>query len=159
MTLSESIEAATSIVDRYPNGGKSAGKSYLGALAATLANYPRQVALACADLKGVSAECEFLPTVASIVAWCEKHTEPLRSRYDHEQRRRQQFNARDDFESEQGDRPRRLSVGELKEKYGDWQDNWRSPGTKARELCEQARKRLVEEIGELEFRCLPEATK
>ena len=34
MTLSESIEAATAIVDRFPNGGLAAGKGYIGAIAA-----------------------------------------------------------------------------------------------------------------------------
>lgn len=159
MMLSEAIEAATTILDCYPNGGAQAGDSYIGALAATLAEYPKSVAQRCADRKtGIARECKFLPTVADIVAWCERETEPLRRQHSADLRLKQQFRIRDEFENEQGaGRQRRLTIDELKEKYGDWRDDWRSPGTKARELCEQARQRLVSEIGEDAFNALPEA--
>ena len=157
LTLSDAIQAATEIVDRYPNGGKNCGKSYIGALAATLADYPMQVAVKCAGLKGVTAECQFLPTVADVVAWCEKRTEPLRQQHERDRRVEQQFKDRAQFQNEQGDRNRRLSIDELKEKYGDWRDNWRSPGLKAQEIYDKARADLVSQIGEDEFDALPEA--
>lgn len=156
MTLSESIEAATSIVDRYPNGGKSAGKSYLGALAATLASYPKQVATKCADLKGISADCQFLPTVADIIAWCERNTEPLRQQRSAELRRADQLEARARFEQEQiAERSKHLTINELKEKYGDWGDGWRRPGLLAQERYDAARAALVGQIGEDAFNALP----
>lgn len=122
MTVSEAIEAATRIVDAYPNGGRSAGEGYLGALAAMLGSYPRSVALACSDrVRGVVRACKFLPTPADIVAWCEKETEPLRSRRERELRVSRQLADRADYERMQiEDRPRRLTVAELKAKYGDW---------------------------------------
>src|SRR5580704_1453201 len=76
MSLSEAIDAAGLIIGAFPNGGANAGDSYIGALAATLGSYPRSVAKRCADhVHGVSRDCKFLPTVADIVAWCERHTE------------------------------------------------------------------------------------
>ena len=158
MSLSEAIDAATKIIGCYPNGGAGAGDSYIGALAATLGSYPKQVAMRCADpVRGVTLECKFLPTVADIVQWCEKHTEPLRHQHERNRRVEQQFKDRTNFESEQGQRDRRLTIPELKEKYGDWRDNWRSPGLKAREIYDKARADLVQQIGEDEFDALPEA--
>lgn len=77
MTLSDTIRAANAIVQCYPNGGQAAGKGYIGALAATLGSYPKQIADRCASRKGIIVECKFLPTVADIVAWCERATAPL----------------------------------------------------------------------------------
>ncbi len=122
MTVPESIEAATGIVDCYPNGGNSAGKGYIGALAATLASYPRQVAHRCADRDaGVVRECRFLPTVADIVAWCERETDPLYRQSQRESNIARQFAERAEFEREQTrERARRLTIAELRAKYGDW---------------------------------------
>lgn len=67
------------MLSRYPNGGAQAGKSYIGSLAQTLCNYPRLVAIACADLMtGVTATCEFLPTPANIIAWCEPRKQGMK---------------------------------------------------------------------------------
>lgn len=122
MTVSESIEAATRIVEAYPNGGRGAGEGYLGALAAMLGSYPRSVALRCADrVNGIVRACKFLPTPADIVAWCEKATEPLRDRCEHEIRVSRQLSERAANERlETDDRPCRLTIDELKAKYGDW---------------------------------------
>lgn len=159
MSLSEAIEAAGAIVDCYPNGGASASRGYIGALAAVLATYPKQVAKRCSDrVQGVSRECKFLPTIADIVAWCERETEPLRRQVDYEKRIATQLSEREEFlKLETQVRPARLTMEELKEKYGDWKDNWRSPGTRARELYEQARADLIAQIGEAAFNALPEA--
>jgi hypothetical protein len=121
MSLSEAIEAATRIVVCYPNGGREAGKSYLGALAHTLASYPRQVALRCAERgSGVVSECKFLPTVADLIAWCERAVAPLHGDFDRGKRLEEQFKIRAEYERDQAERLNRLSVDELKEKYGDW---------------------------------------
>jgi hypothetical protein len=121
MMLSEAIEAATRIVERYPNGGANAGKGYIGALAETLAGYPRQVAVACVGVKGISAECKFLPTVADVIAWCERAVEPLRRDRDRELRVERQLVERQEFEAP---RRARLTYGELKSKYGDGHGGW-----------------------------------
>lgn len=92
MTLTEAIEAATAIVGCYPNGGRDAGDSYIGALAGILGKYPRSVALKCADpFYGVTLECKFLPTVADVVNWCEHRAAPLYRDYEREKRIAQQL--------------------------------------------------------------------
>lgn len=123
LTLAEAIEAATWIVDAYPNGGKSAGKSYLGALAATLAAYPKSVALACADVRnGIVQDTEFLPTVAGIVKWCEQRTEKMRQHVAREDRVAKQIAERQEAEAKRAGR--RLTYDELKAKYGDGKGGW-----------------------------------
>lgn len=128
MILSEAIEAATAIISGYPNGGANAGDSYIGALASTLMGYPRQVAMRCADyprrmgerLRGVASACKFLPTPADVIAWCEREVEPLYERSAREERVTQQLADRQEYERREQDRSQRLSVDELKAKYGDW---------------------------------------
>ena len=89
-----------SLIRGYPNGGANAGDGYIGALAAVLGQYPRQVALKCADpLRGVSRETKFLPTVADLVAWCEKETEPLRRDVDRENRIAEQFRLTEEWKN------------------------------------------------------------
>jgi hypothetical protein len=115
MTLSEAIEAATAIVDCYPNGGRDAGKAYLGALAAILGKYPRSVALKCADpLYGITVECKFLPTVADVVKWCERKAEPLYRDYEREKRTAAQLAERKHF------KPYTLPSGTKRLSYGEF---------------------------------------
>lgn len=81
LNLSEAIDLVTQMVGRYPNGGAQAGKVYIGSLAATLCNYPRSIAIACADLMtGVTATREFMPTPASIIAWCDLRKADMKER-------------------------------------------------------------------------------
>lgn len=95
MTLSEAIEAVTEMIGRYANGGAQAGDSYIGALAATLCSYPRQVAMRCASRTGVTAQCKFLPTDADVIAWCERDTAPLYRDAEREYRLKEQFELRE----------------------------------------------------------------
>ncbi len=157
MTLSEAIEAATRIVDGYPNGGRDAGRGYIGALAAMLASYPRQVAIACSDrVNGVIRDCRFLPTPADIVAWCEHGTDSLRKQDDRERRIAEQMEEREAYlRQERLERPRRLTIEELKEKYGDWQCGWGSPEDKTK-LRETTRRELIAQIGQQAFDALPD---
>ena len=157
MTLSEALEAVTSIVGCYPNGGANAGDSYLGALAHMLMDYPRQVALHCADGRnGIVRTCKFLPTPSDLVNWCEKETAMLYQRAENEERAVQQIESRIEFEREQGEgRRHRLTYDELKEKYGDWQDNWRDAGLQRRELAAAARAKLIGHVGKEVFDALP----
>lgn len=55
------------------------------------------------------------------------------------------------------DRQQKLSYDELKEKFGDWKDGWRLPGTKAMEERAKARDVLISEIGQDAFHALPDA--
>lgn len=123
MTMPEGIEAAVRIVDAYPNGGRDAGKGYLGALAAVVVSYPRQTATACADrVNGITRDCKFLPTVADLVAWCERKTEPLARAVEREGRVAAQLRERETNAAH--DATRRLTYDELKAKYGDGQGGW-----------------------------------
>ena len=149
MTFSEAMEAAGRIVDAFPNGGRDATKSYIGALAEILSSYPRQVALACSSIRGVVRQCHFLPTVADLVAWCEDETEPLRRQHDREVRVAELSNER---EKEAIERPRRLTIEELKQKYGDWHT-----GESAESSRETARRKLIAQIGQDAFDALPDA--
>lgn len=97
MTPAQSVKAATEIVERYPNGGKDAGKGYIGALAQILARYPASVAQRCASIDGVTSVCKFLPTVANIVSWCDKRAEWLQSDFERQQRIDQQLAERAEF--------------------------------------------------------------
>jgi hypothetical protein len=120
MGTSEGIEAAARIVDAYPNGGRDAGKSYIGALAAVLVSYPRQTATACADrVNGITRDCKFLPTVADIVAWCERKTDPLRHAAEREERITAQLEQREEIK-----RNGRPTYDEMKTKYGDGKGGW-----------------------------------
>ena len=157
MILSEAIQAATSIIDRYPNGGRDAGKGYIGALAATLASYPRAVATKCADLKGITADSKFLPTVADIIAWCEAKTEPLRLHREREMRVQRQLTERGEFLQEQtADRSERLTYDELKAKYGDGQGGW-GIDVEKRKQPGLSRDDLIGIVGEAEFDKIPDA--
>jgi hypothetical protein len=85
MTLSEALEAIGGLLQAFPNGGRQADKAYIGVLAATLMQYPRSLALECADpLRGAAQETRFLPTVADLVAWCQRRTYHMQSIVDRE---------------------------------------------------------------------------
>lgn len=104
LLLSEAIDLVGKLVRAYPNGGANADKGYIGTLAALLCEFPKQVALRCADpIRGVTRETKFLPTVSDVVAWCERETEPLRRDVDREQRVAKQIEAREKWDA--GARP------------------------------------------------------
>lgn len=95
MTMPEAIEAVGRMIAAYPNGGGNAGKSYIGTIAALLTQYPKSVAVQCANpLSGVARETRFLPTVADVVAWCEPEAGRMCERVDREDRVRRQFELR-----------------------------------------------------------------
>lgn len=97
LLLSEAIDAVGKMIRGYANSGQ-AGKSYIGAMAELLMQYPRCVALACAEpFKGVATTTSFLPTTADVVKWCEKHVAPLYEEADYERRAAQQIEEREDW--------------------------------------------------------------
>ena len=158
LTLSEAIDAATTIIGHYPHS-QNVGDSYIGALAANLGRFPKSIALQCTDAaEGVAKECKFLPTVADVVTWCDKRTGPLRVQVDRAERVVKQLADRAEFEHEQTTvRARHMTVLELKERYGDWHARWHPLGQRARELADAGRAALVEQIGEDAFDALPVA--
>lgn len=161
MTLSEAIEAATVIIGCYPNGGANAGKSYIGAIAATLASYPRSVARRCADrVSGVARGCKFLPTVADVVAWCERETAPLRNEVDREFRIARQLEEREHFERVQHEeRLRRLNYDELKAKYGDGKGGWGIANNQRKTAKWLTANELIAIVGEENWKRIPDANR
>lgn len=106
MMLSEALQAVHRLVEAFPNGGSTAGKSYIGTIAALLCSYPRSIAMQCADpLRGVARETKFLPTVADIVAWCEPKVAGMHSSVSSEDCIRRQFEERREREEKYGAPP------------------------------------------------------
>lgn len=100
--LSEATEAVGRMLDANPYAAKTASKSYIGTIASLLCQYPRMVALPCADpINGVMRESEFLPSVAKIVAWCEERTGAMRTVVDYDARSKQQLTERARLDQEQ----------------------------------------------------------
>jgi hypothetical protein len=98
--LSEALDAVHRMIRGYANAG-SAGKSYVGAMAVLLMQYPRIVALSCADpFKGVVSECEFMPTPAKVIAWCDRRSKPMHEEAVRENRIAEQLDARDQWQNE-----------------------------------------------------------
>lgn len=126
MTPSEAVEAVGRLIERYPNGGASAGDGYIGGLSAVLMHYPRSVALRCHDpMKGVPAETKFLPTPSDLIAWCERETESMRRPVEAEDRTtklaREAQERAEDEDRWQKARLTRPTLDDLKAKYGP---NW-----------------------------------
>ena len=156
--LAEAMKLATMIVGTYPNADK-VGDTYLGAVAAILQQYPASVARQAAALKnGVMRYTRFLPTVADLVSYCEGFTEPLRKQVDYDARTKRQLADRDVFvQSQTVDRQKHLSITELKQKYGDWQDDWRPLGELQARLRQEAKAKLIAEFGQETFDAIPNA--
>jgi hypothetical protein len=95
MILSEAIEAVGNMLKGYAYSNKTES-GYIGAIAAMLCWYPRQVAMKCADpIRGLARTCKFLPTPADIVAWCEKEAGPLYQAAERERRASEQIASRE----------------------------------------------------------------
>ena len=99
MSFSEVTEIAAALLDQFPNS-KNSADGFIGSIAQIFTQYPRQIILKCSDpLHGVAAEHEFL-SIASLIAWLEKATEPMRANVAREQRIKEQFRALDEWKNE-----------------------------------------------------------
>jgi len=123
--MSDAVELVGKLLDGFPNRAQ-AGRSYIGALASVLCTYPKTVAVQCCDLtNGVARETRFLPTVADLVAWCERETQSLRGvveKEDHYDKLEREARERAEADAKQeADRKARPSYDDLKAKHGP---NW-----------------------------------
>ena len=101
LTMQEAIEAVGKMLNAYPNARDGIRDGYMGTIAALLCQYPRSVALRCANpINGVCRETKFLPTVAEVVAWCEPNTGHMRRTVEFEHRSQKQFAEREEIEGE-----------------------------------------------------------
>lgn len=67
------LALAEKLIGCWPHARPPDPKTYSAAVSATLAGYPLKVAQECADPRvGLAREREFPPTVAALVAWCDK---------------------------------------------------------------------------------------
>lgn len=67
------------MISGYPNAKPTDERGYVGAIASVLIEYPRMVATKCTSpVHGVARELKFLPTVAEVVAWCERSASEMR---------------------------------------------------------------------------------
>jgi hypothetical protein len=125
LLLSEAVEAVGKLMSAWPNS-KDVANSYIGALASVLITYPRTVAMRCSDpILGVARETKFLPTVADLVAWCERETAAMRKPVEIEDRDarilREMQDRRGECEYWQKARAKRPSLDDLRAKHGP---NW-----------------------------------
>jgi len=112
MTLTEALKIVKQLISAYPNGGANASDGYFGALASVLGSYPRAVGLRCADpIRGVCRESKFLPTVADLIAWCERETEPMRREVEYERRVEEQLRERERWQKQAKPDQRRKTNG------------------------------------------------
>lgn len=123
MLLSDALEQVNRLLGGFPNGGANAGDGYIGALAATLCDYPRQVAVKCCNpVRGVSRETRFLPTVADLVGFCERETQAMRRPVEVEDRdaalRWEMVERREAEARLRADRARRPTLDDLRQKHG-----------------------------------------
>jgi hypothetical protein len=104
--MQEAIEAVGKMLNAYPNARDGVRDGYMGTIAALLRQYPRSVALRCANpINGVCRETKFLPTVAEVVAWCEPNTGHMRRTVEYEHRSQEQIRERENIEVENKSEP------------------------------------------------------
>lgn len=108
-----------------PSEGIEIG-GYVGMLAATLLQYPKCVAVRCADpIKGVVSTTRFKPTVADLTAWCEREMAGLRTIVDRDDSEKKMLADRKmalEGEREMAEaRKRRPNLEDLRKKHGQ---NW-----------------------------------
>lgn len=146
LILSEAIDLVTRMIAGYANRGQ-ADRAYIGAMAQILMEYPKAVAMACANpIHGVVRECKFMPTPSDMIGFCEKRTRPICEQVDREVRVKRQI------EDVEAWRNQKVS-GSLKAKGRAWLDRSdpvarKLSGIKTQaELAAEARARLEREFG------------
>lgn len=78
------LALAEKLIGCWPHAKPPDPKTYMAAVAATLAGYPLKIAQDCCDPRtGLAREREFPPTVAAIVAWCDPVLADLKSWAEH----------------------------------------------------------------------------
>jgi hypothetical protein len=142
VTLSEAVRLAGNLLGCYPNGDKPA-QSYLGAIAEILQQYPRFIA---EDIRAVARECKFLPTVADVVAWCERRYEAARKPLDRQGQAVAMFKGRAEDEALQVARALRPTLAQMQEQYGaDWGIKGSTADRIANERKRQAAAKITDE--------------
>ena len=145
--MSEAITIAARIISQFPNVEKAAD-GFTHALALVLADYSPQIAYACADPKlGIASEREFL-SISAIVAWCERRVVNATRRIP-------------SVPEQIGDWVDMKPTSRLKEMGKAWLDRTdpiaqQLSGQKPKgHVAEEAKKRIISQIGKEAFDALP----
>lgn len=86
------------LLAQFPTVRADMSDGFVGALASVLMAYPRQVVLKITNpLSGLASEIKFI-SISDVVAWCERHTKPLREDRTREKRIAEQLAARDEWQ-------------------------------------------------------------
>lgn len=152
--LSEATWRSTRMIGCFRKGDANDPKIWLTAVIGTLVCYPIEVIREVTDpVVGMPSRFKWLPTIAEVREECETIVTRRTRALVQSARVTRQLTERIAFENETADRAKRLSYEELKEKYGDWHNDWNSTAAKA----EEARATLIGEIGQEAFDALPDA--
>ena len=107
----------------YRKGDAADPETYAAAVAAVLASFPQPVVYAVTDpLRGLPSQSQFLPTVAEVRKACDAIVEREGRAAESDYRVRRQLEERREYEELRA-QPR-LSLAELKAKYGDGHGGW-----------------------------------
>lgn len=121
---------------------------YVAGVVAVLSRYPVDVIEAVTDpATGLPSILQWLPSLAEVRASCDARIRPLIEAEARERRVQAQLADR------HVDRSNRLTVDQLREKYGDWDHK----GRNAVAARAEARARLIAQIGQAAFDALPDA--
>lgn len=129
------------LLGSYPYGDKPAD-SYVGALAAILRTYPRFIVT---DIGKLARECKFLPTIADVVAWCERESNLSRKPLEQEDREEATLRARAEDDAWQKARLERPTLDELKAQFGP---NWGIKGSEQDRIEDERKKAAAAKITE-----------
>lgn len=147
-------QLAKTMLGCFRTGDANDPEVYVTAVIAVLCRYELSIVEAVTSpTDGLPARLNWLPTVAEIRKACEE-VHAQNSRLDEQHTRLiEQFRERDEYEREQRQRPRRLSVAELKAKYGDWDQR----AADKLQVQSEARAKLIAQVGEEAFDSIPDA--
>ena len=127
LMISEAAALAGDLLGQFPNARADMSDGFIGAMASILMQYPRMVVVKCANpLTGISREAKFL-SIADLVAWLERQTEPLRRDIAREERIQKQFEEREEWQN-------MLPSERLKKLGKDWLDRTDPDAAKLAEL-------------------------
>jgi hypothetical protein len=157
MTHSEAMKVAAKLLELFPSAKNDISDGFIGGIAAILSDYPRQTALKSIHPKnGLAGEAVFI-SIAGLVAWCERQTEPLRQHVDRELRVERQIQEVNEWRG-------KTSSERLKEKGQAWLDRTdpiaqQISGENGKgKLAKDARDRIINEYGREKFEGVPYAS-
>jgi hypothetical protein len=154
LSQAEATATVAKLLSLFPNASGT-HDGFIGAASDVLRAYPKSVAVKiCEPLGGLASETEFI-SLSKIIAWLEKRTAPMSRDLDREVRVKAQLEARD----EGNEKSERLSAS-----CRAWLDR---TDPQARELTgqqdegrqrEDARQKLLKQIGKAAFDAIPDVT-